>query len=192
MKTCPRCKVEKSLSEWNFRKGTKDKLQYVCRKCQAKYAKKWKRLNPEKVKENQKRYYQHSCDTPEKVKKNQKRSRRYYKNNAEQIKRKLRRRRRADPEKARLSCLKSRVRKDYGLELEKYLSLRSFVPRCPICNRKFTKTKPSCLDHCHKTGSLRGFLCFKCNTALGLLRDSVGAMQRAILYLTKPPLDKEG
>lgn len=29
------------------------------------------------------------------------------------------------------------------------------------------------VDHCHKTGKIRGLLCDACNTAIGLLQDSV-------------------
>jgi hypothetical protein len=40
-----------------------------------------------------------------------------------------------------------------------------------------------CLDHCHKTGRVRGMLCPLCNTSLGGFRDSTTVLQRAIDYL---------
>ncbi|MER7567378.1 endonuclease VII domain-containing protein [Streptomyces sp. NPDC097941] len=39
------------------------------------------------------------------------------------------------------------------------------------------------VDHCHKTGRVRGVLCFNCNSGLGLLRDDPEAMYRAADYL---------
>lgn len=40
------------------------------------------------------------------------------------------------------------------------------------------------IDHCHKTGIVRGLLCQKCNTALGGFRDSIEILNSAIEYLT--------
>lgn len=39
------------------------------------------------------------------------------------------------------------------------------------------------VDHCHSTGKIRGLLCHKCNTALGLLKDSKENLLEAIRYL---------
>ena len=67
---------------------------------------------------------------------------------------------------------------------------------CPIClNKKgnfYLATEDSsrlkdnsswCLDHDHKTGKFRGWLCNKCNSALGLLGDNINYIQRALKYL---------
>lgn len=40
-------------------------------------------------------------------------------------------------------------------------------------------------DHCHKTGMYRGLLCLSCNTAIGLMKDSIEILSRAVDYLTK-------
>ncbi len=49
----------------------------------------------------------------------------------------------------------------------------AFTGHChnPKCNRPETRPKLH-LDHCHKTGKFRGWLCNRCNQALGLLDDS--------------------
>lgn len=158
--------------------------------------KKWRRLHPERYKKSVRNWRQAN---PEKLKtqldnwrrKNKpiikKQRQRYYRKNSEKVKQSARLRRSNFPEKIRQSNLKQLARR-YGLKLEDFLRLRKSTPHCPICEKKFIRTP--CLDHCHKTGALRGFLCFKCNTALGLLNDSVGVMQKAISYLMKPPLDK--
>lgn len=41
------------------------------------------------------------------------------------------------------------------------------------------------LDHCHITNKFRGWLCHKCNRALGNFNDNVDILKRAIKYLTK-------
>jgi hypothetical protein len=49
----------------------------------------------------------------------------------------------------------------------------------PSCQTK----KNLCLDHCHKTGKVRGFLCDTHNRAIGLLADNVKLLQESIMYL---------
>lgn len=55
--------------------------------------------------------------------------------------------------------------------------------KCACCKRK-TK-KALVLDHCHKTGRLRGFVCNACNTAIGLLDECPIALRRASDYVAK-------
>ena len=64
---------------------------------------------------------------------------------------------------------------------------------CPICNKNEEQAKGNniknrpawCADHDHKSGTFRGWLCHKCNTALGLLNDNVLALNNAEKYLKK-------
>ena len=63
--------------------------------------------------------------------------------------------------------------------------------RCPVCNgnaeevkgKGNTRNGPWVLDHCHETQRFRGWLCHKCNRALGGFDDSKEILQRAINYL---------
>jgi hypothetical protein len=41
------------------------------------------------------------------------------------------------------------------------------------------------LDHCHKTGKLRGLLCSGCNLGVGIFKDDPALLYAAISYLEK-------
>jgi hypothetical protein len=41
------------------------------------------------------------------------------------------------------------------------------------------------VDHCHRSGRVRGLLCASCNTALGLLADDVNRIMAAAIYLER-------
>ncbi|MFC5359558.1 endonuclease VII domain-containing protein [Azospirillum himalayense] len=41
------------------------------------------------------------------------------------------------------------------------------------------------VDHSHTTGCVRGLLCRKCNTAIGLLQDDPQILKEAAIYLTR-------
>ena len=51
---------------------------------------------------------------------------------------------------------------------------------CPICRRE---TRRWVLDHDHRTGRFRGWLCNGCNTALGKFADDAATLRRAAAYL---------
>lgn len=55
---------------------------------------------------------------------------------------------------------------------------------CELCDRLLEKGKVH-LDHCHETGKFRGWLCNRCNLALGHLGDSIVGLERAIAYLRR-------
>ena len=57
--------------------------------------------------------------------------------------------------------------------------------RCAICNKKSKHKFSLCVDHCHKTGKVRGLICRKCNFGLGNFSDSIKVLKRAITYLEK-------
>lgn len=56
---------------------------------------------------------------------------------------------------------------------------------CAICKESFDKLEVE-VDHCHKTGIIRGLLCGKCNRGLGQFDDDIKKIQGAIDYLSAP------
>ena len=55
-KICSKCKIEKSVFEFNKNSGHTDGYESQCDKCSVLRVKKWRKKNPEKVKEQNKRY----------------------------------------------------------------------------------------------------------------------------------------
>lgn len=60
---------------------------------------------------------------------------------------------------------------------------------CPVCGRKPIGGNRGkgriCVDHCHKTGKIRGWLCDDCNVALGRVDDRIDILKNLIKYLRK-------
>jgi len=51
--------------------------------------------------------------------------------------------------------------------------------RCLICG----ETGPLQVDHCHRSGLVRGLLCSSCNLILGHAKDRPDRLLRAVRYL---------
>jgi hypothetical protein len=83
--------------------------------------------------------------------------------------------------------------RNFNITLEEYNSLKTQQNnRCAICDKeessihkKTGKIKDLAVDHCHKTGKIRGLLCWQCNTSLGKFEDSIELLTNAINYLKK-------
>jgi hypothetical protein len=76
---------------------------------------------------------------------------------------------------------RSHMKRRYGLSWNRYQEmLEEQQGRCKIC-RDIMK-RPA-IDHCHKTGKVRGLLCDGCNFAIGLLKDDPEIVDRAAAYL---------
>ena len=54
---------------------------------------------------------------------------------------------------------------------------------CECCGRREPKSLAA--DHCHRTGIPRGWLCSRCNGALGLLGDDIAGIEQMRSYLLK-------
>lgn len=82
----------------------------------------------------------------------------------------------------------------YGITADQYHAIYKYQGgKCFICQRATGARKRLSVDHCHKTGTVRGLLCQPCNkSVLGHLRDDTAAFERAIDYLDNPPAVEAG
>jgi len=82
----------------------------------------------------------------------------------------------------------NRYRTQYGITLEEYeILLTQQDGKCAICRMAAGRKRLS-VDHDHKTGAIRGLLCFPCNSALGRFKDDPNLLDAAKRYLGKEGL----
>jgi hypothetical protein len=83
------------------------------------------------------------------------------------------------------------LRRTYGIGWDDYCQmLADQNAKCAICNgegfvMKGCHKMKLVVDHCHKTGEVRGLLCHNCNRALGLLQDDIKSIENAKAYLER-------
>ena len=119
------------------------------------YLKQWRKDNPEKVKEQNRRSAK------------KRREAAYYQKNKDVIFENYLRR-----------------TYGIGLEkYNSLLSEQSGV--CAICKNECVSGKKLAVDHDHYTGEVRGLLCCKCNRGLGNFGDNIDLLKSAVLYLEK-------
>lgn len=97
----------------------------------------------------------------------------------------VRRRRKAHPERFKAQARSLRLSK-YGMTPEGYASLlNSQGNACAICRsvKPGGPFKTFAVDHCHATGTIRGLLCFDCNTSIGKLGDNPASLEFAAEYM---------
>lgn len=133
--------------------------------CAMNYArvKRWRQLNPDKVQEQAMRYRAKHPETGRTAALKYKRANidRVRKEDAERQST----RRSADPvgQKRRMQEFRRRKR-----EKQEIVAGRSRPVTCELCS----EGGKIVFDHCHMTGSFRGWLCDRCNKVLGLIKDS--------------------
>jgi len=113
----------------------------------------------------------------------------WQKENKERVNRKNRIWSENNYEKKYNSSKNSKLLNEYGItfdEFNKMLEKQNY--KCKICGKeetkelKGTKWKLS-VDHCHKTGKVRGLLCAKCNVGLAKFEEDEQQFINAIKYL---------
>lgn len=82
--------------------------------------------------------------------------------------------------------------RNYGLTLDEFHALVEKQGQlCACCGEKQDykrtdgKRQHLFVDHCHKTGEVRGLLCGRCNSGIGLLGDTAEHVKKAVEYLEK-------
>lgn len=130
----------------------------------------------QKQKESAKKHYAANKD------KINARIKQWVKDNPEKYKERLKKWTYHNSDKRRNIVLKN----EYGITLDDYNRMfEDQKGRCAICDKHQSELKRKLhVDHCHTCNEVRGLLCQHCNTVLGLIKDDVQALQRAIKYLT--------
>jgi len=56
---------------------------------------------------------------------------------------------------------------------------------CPVCRNTIIRQFKNdvVLDHDHKTGEIRGYICRMCNNSMGMMEDDINILKRAIKWL---------
>lgn len=80
-----------------------------------------------------------------------------------------------NPDKIKKYALAARAKAFYDLSLTEYTRLLS-IP----C---FCGAKATVIDHCHRTRKVRSALCRACNIGLGMFKENVNTLEKAIAYL---------
>jgi hypothetical protein len=154
-KTCTTCNTIKLLSEFYKGSSNPDGLQYHCKNC-------------DRIKR-----HQHKL-------KNLEQTRIQARKNAKKHRLKF-------PTKNRSDMLQYK----YGITLDDFNKMfKEQNGVCKICKResymydeRIKGMKNLAVDHCHKTGKVRGLLCTKCNQGLGNFEDNIESFNNAIIYL---------
>lgn len=85
--------------------------------------------------------------------------------------------------------LDHRLRWCYGITLKEFSNMkRRQNDVCASCRDPFirgNRKRGPHVDHCHKTGKVRGILCQRCNLGLGNFLDSPLRLRQALAYLRR-------
>jgi hypothetical protein len=78
------------------------------------------------------------------------------------------------------------LKRKHGMTKEDYNKrLKDQKGVCAICGNGNKQKRRLCVDHCHKTGKIRGLLCVDCSVALGNVNDDIKILNKMIKYLKK-------
>lgn len=165
-KVCRKCFNEKSFVEYRPQKRGKNGLRSWCRECEKQYNKNLRRTDIQKYRQRDKL-----------------KGRKFRNKNREKINIEAKERRRTNPEAMRNTDLK----KNYGITLQRYNEMfQNQEGSCCICKKHQNEfSKRLSVDHCHKTGKVRGLLCNNCNLAIGLFDEDLNVIKNTIYYLEK-------
>lgn len=197
MKTCCTCKETKPLDQFYKNSGAKDGYQARCKKCGKEDQRKRYTANPGKLRDYERKRY---VANPERKKAN---SGKRYAANTEAAKKYGCDWRQANPERTKETARRygiiyrelhseqmreGKIKQLYSITADEYFSrLMEQGGKCAICRSDTPGrgNKHFSIDHCHKTGNVRGLLCDRCNRGLGMLREDVTILEAAVSYLAQ-------
>jgi len=87
----------------------------------------------------------------------------------------------------------SKIKRQYGISKEDFIKILELQQgKCKICSIimetfsfKNNIANTLCIDHCHYSGKVRGFICNNCNRALGLFKDDESILLNAYNYIVQ-------
>lgn len=83
------------------------------------------------------------------------------------------------------------LRESFGISMEEFNAMHEAQDgKCAICGSsdagtRHGKKKALAVDHCHKSGKIRGLLCEPCNQGIGKLKDDPSTLRKAVDYIEK-------
>jgi len=78
------------------------------------------------------------------------------------------------------------LKRNYGLSVIEFdIMFSNQSGMCAICGTTEWGSHGVCVDHSHITGKVRGLVCLKCNTALGMIGDDPKVAQALVNYLKR-------
>lgn len=82
-----------------------------------------------------------------------------------------------------------RLQREYGITLAEYNTvLKHQKGVCAICKKPPIRSRLA-VEHCHRSGRLRGLACWHCNRALAGYKDDVTLLLSAANYLMYNPFE---
>jgi hypothetical protein len=160
-KRCSKCGEWRALTQYYPAKGGRDGLRGDCKVCFKARAAARYQANPEPARQ---------------------RAREWAANNPDRVRARMAEDKASGRKAAR--DRRSYIWRTYEITEDEYdLLMADQGGRCAICGTRPTGPARLHLDHDHQTGRRRGFLCFRCNNALGDFSDSEALLLKAVAYL---------
>jgi len=182
-RVCTKCEVARPLSDFSIRNG---KPWYWCKPCQREKSKSYRQRFPERIKAQNDEYRKKNPGYSAAY------SRKWRSENRERYLASLRDQYRKNTQKDPLWNFRRNIRKDYGISVEQYDTMyRAQNGVCAICSGLNLSGRRLAVDHDHATGKIRGLLCSRCNSAIGLARENKDILKQALSYLEKHETIKE-
>lgn len=161
MKSCNKCGALKALSEFPKNKNYADGHRNDCRECYRAYNQTYRAENLEAARA---------------------RAREWVNTHAEQARTSNANYR--NSEQGLFMRDERKMMQLYGLTVQERDALfEKQGRRCACCRNDTPSGRGWHIDHDHVTGAVRGILCFKCNTGIGMLGDNVEGVCAASAYL---------
>jgi len=159
---CTKCKLEKLVSEYRLRTGFTDRHNAWCRTCETFHS----------TSQVKKRYHSDPEYRQKKIDESNNATKAKYHSDLEYRSKIIKNNR------------KNKLLRHYSITEQQYEDIfTNQTGLCKICGLQ--DKKRLAVDHCHKTGKVRGLLCNSCNRGIGYLRDNPLLMRNAADYVEK-------